>query len=96
MASKDTDEGQEEDDSNDHDSKNMILYQHWEQMPLIQTSDSLYVFCTSDVCHFSSSGWVFGSNSDRCDFLLAENNKTGVSDRHFSLKVDKRACVLLL
>ena len=72
------------------------LYRSREQTPLIQVPDSLYAFRTSDKCHFSSSGWVFGSNSDRCDFLLAENNKTGVSGRHFSLEVDKRARVLLL
>ena len=96
LASNDTDEGQEEDDSKDHDSNYTTLHRPREQTPLIQTQDLLYAFRTSDTCRFSSSGWVFGSNSDRCDFLLAENNKTGVSGRHFSLEVDKRARVLLL
>jgi hypothetical protein len=95
VASDETDEGQE-DDSSDHDSDHTTLHRQREQTTLIQTPNSLYAFRTSDTCQFSSSGRVFGSSSDRCDFLLAVNNKSCVSGKHFSLEVDKRARVLLL
>lgn len=43
------------------------------------------------------TGWVFGSDEERCDFLLATSNtESGVSGRHFSINYNWTTKCLLL
>lgn len=67
-----------------------------ERTPLIGDTESTYVFRTSDKKVHASCGWVFGSDSKRCDFLLARHNRTGISGKHFSIEVDPKARVWML
>jgi hypothetical protein len=80
----------------DYGSDNTARSRHRERTPLFRSQDSLYAFRTSDVYQHSSSGCVFGSDPEYCDFVLAENNDTGVSGKHFSIEFERKARVLLL
>ena len=92
----DADLSNDSDPNDDDGGDNTTHHRQRERTPLIHNPDSIYAFRTSDKHLQSSSGWVFGSDHKRCDFLLAENHKTGVSSKHFSIEVERSARVLLL
>lgn len=64
---------------------------HREETPLVEPAGRiLYAFHTFDAHPHSSTGWVFGSDKRRCDFVLARDVRTGVSGTHFSIEIERK------
>ena len=70
---------------------------HREETPLVEPARRImYAFQTVNEHPHSLTGWVFGSDEKRCDFMLARDFRTGVSGRHFSIEIERKTKMVMI